>query len=140
MYIKLSKYLALSGLLLLVAVVRLPALDQPSPFPAMRPDQTASYAAKDRRDPFVQPRSGRLQNVMENVNIENLRLTGVIRNSQRTLALFASRTGPQFGYLLKDEKLYRENQQPVPGITGKVYNPKKVILKQGDRQIIFTLR
>ncbi|MBN1594521.1 hypothetical protein JW933_01205 [candidate division FCPU426 bacterium] len=105
----------------------------------MRPPQ-AKYTAQQYRDPFVQPRAGRLQNVMEKVDIETLRLTGVIRNPKQTMALFASETGPKFGYLLKGEKLYRENHQALPDIRGKVISPQKVMLQQGEKQIVFKLR
>jgi hypothetical protein len=97
------------------------------------------YQPKGRRDPFLQPWAGKLHKVTEQVDIENLKLTGIIRNPQRALALFSSRTGPKFGYLLKGDRLYRENFQPVPEITGEVSNPQKVILRQGDREIIFRL-
>jgi len=98
------------------------------------------YMSKGRRDPFVKPLAGRLFNVMQKVDIETLRLTGVIRNSRQAVALFASQSGPKFGFLLKNGKLYRENHQTVSGITGKVVNPGKVILKQGEKQIVFKLR
>ncbi len=99
-----------------------------------------SYESRGRRDPFVQPQSGRLRNVMERVDIANLRLTGVISNPKRSMALFVSQTGTRFGYLLKNERLYQENQQPVPGVTGRVYNSNQVVLQQDDKQIVFTLR
>jgi Tfp pilus assembly protein PilP len=99
-----------------------------------------TYEARGRRDPFVQPSAGRLNQVIENINIENLRLTGVIRNPKQAMALFASQTGTKFGYVLKGTKLYRENHQAIPGITGKVLNPKEVLLKQGEKQIVFKLR
>lgn len=99
-----------------------------------------AYESRGRRDPFVQPQAGRLRNVMEKVEIANLRLTGVISNPKRSMALFVSQTGPRFGYLLKNERLYQENQQPVPGVTGRVYNSNQVVLQQDDKQIVFTLR
>jgi len=98
------------------------------------------YEARGRRDPFVQPKAGRLHQVMERVDISTLRLTGVIRNPKQALALFVSQSGSKFGYLLKGGRLYRENQQVIPDITGKVINPRKVVLKQGDKQIVFKLR
>lgn len=99
-----------------------------------------SYESRGRRDPFVQPQAGRLRNVVEKVEIANLRLTGVISNPKRSMALFVSQTGPRFGYLLKNEKLYQENQQPVPGVTGRVHHSNQVVLQQDDKQIVFTLR
>ncbi|MEW6516940.1 MAG: hypothetical protein AB1439_08555 [candidate division FCPU426 bacterium] len=113
-----------------------PAAAQENPAGAPRP----VYESRGRRDPFVQPQAGRLRNVMGKVEIANLRLTGVISNPRRSLALFVSQTGPRFGYLLKNEKLYQENQQPVPGVTGRVYNSNQVVLQQDDKQIVFTLR
>ncbi len=98
------------------------------------------YTARDRRDPFVQPQAGRLRNVMNRVDIEVLRLSGVISHPRRSLALFATQTGPHFGYLLKGGKLYRENQQPVPGISGTVVSRNEVMLVQGDKKITFRLR
>ena len=100
----------------------------------------AQYSAKGRRDPFVQPQAGMTRNVMNRVDIAMLRLTGVIQRPQRSLALFSVASGPKFGYLLKGGKLYRENNQPVAGITGEVLNRNEVALKQGNDRMVFKLR
>lgn len=99
-----------------------------------------AYHSKGRRDPFVQPRINNYHHLLGQVDIESLKLTGIIRNDQQATALFTTQTGPRFGYLLKQGKLYRENHQPVTGITGDVINPKQVVLRQGEREIIFKLR
>ncbi len=109
----------------------------PQTFPRQK---KIKYEAHGRRDPFVQPYAGRLHHVIEKVNIENLRLTGVIRNPKQAMALFASQTGTKFGYILQDNKLFRENHQAIPGITGKVLNPKEVVLIQDEKRIVFKLR
>ena len=107
--------------------------------PALLIGSQPVYKIEGRRDPFLQPWTGKLHKVTEQVDIENLKLTGIIRNPRRAMALFSSRIGPKFGYLLKGDRLYRENFQPVPGIIGEISNPQKVVLKQGDREIIFRL-
>lgn len=100
----------------------------------------AQYQLKGRRDPFLQPQAGLAHNVMNRVDIGMLRLTGVIQHPQRALALFAVASGPKFGYLLKGGKLYRENNQPVAGITGEILSRTEVVLKQGDDRMVFKLR
>ena len=100
----------------------------------------AQYQIKGRRDPFVQPQAGMTRNVMNRVDIAMLRLTGVIHHPQRSLALFSVASGPRFGYLLKGGELYRENNQPVAGITGEILNRTEVALKQGDDRMVFKLR
>jgi len=99
----------------------------------------ATYQTKGRRDPFVQPQAGLTRNVINRVDIGMLRLTGVIHHPQRSLALFSVQSGPKFGYLLKGGKLFRENNQPVAGITGEILNTSEVALKQGDDRIVFKL-
>jgi hypothetical protein len=101
---------------------------------------TAAFQAKGRRDPFVQPPAGMLHNVMTRVDITVLRLTGVIQHPQRSVALFATTTGPRFGYLLKGGKLYGENQRPVPGVTGQVLDRDQAVLTQGDKRMVYRLR
>jgi|GEM_PF-7009373 len=98
------------------------------------------YSSKNRRDPFVQPQAGRLRNVMTQVDIEVLKLTGLIRSSQTASALFTSQNGPGFGYLLRDGRLFSENYQPVPGITGEIVSMNEVVLRQDGRQIRYQLR
>jgi Tfp pilus assembly protein PilP len=99
-----------------------------------------AYQTKGRRDPFVQPQAGMTRNVMNRVDIGMLHLTGVIHHPQRSLALFSVASGPKFGYLLKGGKLYRENNQPVAGITGEILSTSEVALKQGDDRMVFKLR
>ncbi len=99
----------------------------------------AVFQAKARRDPFVQPPAGMLHNVLTRVDISVLRLTGVIQHPRRSLALFATATGPRFGYLLKDGKLYGENRRPVSGVTGQVVDRDQVVLTQGDKRLVYRL-
>lgn len=101
---------------------------------------TVSFQAKGRRDPFVQPPAGMLHNVMTRVDITVLRLTGVIQHPRRSLALFTTVTGPRFGYLLRDGKLYGENRRPVPGVTGQVLDQDQAVLTQGDKRLVYRLR
>jgi len=100
----------------------------------------AVYQIKGRRDPFVQPQAGMLHNVVSRMDIEVLRLTGVISHPRRSLALFTTQTGPKFGYLLKDGKLYGENHKLIGGVTGEIVSRERVILKQGDKRLVFQLR
>jgi hypothetical protein len=100
----------------------------------------AVYQAQSRRDPFVQPQGGLLRNVMTRLDIEVLKLTGVISHPGRTLALFTTQTGPRFGYLLKDGKLFGENHRLIGGVTGQVLGNERVVLKQGNKRIEYRLR
>lgn len=101
---------------------------------------SVEYRAQGRRDPFVQPPAGRLRNISTKVEIENLKLTGVIRNSQKAVALFTSRTGPRFGYLLKGGRLFGENHQAIPEIVGEIHGPNEVVLRQRNREMEYRLR
>jgi len=101
---------------------------------------TVAYQGKGRRDPFVQPPAGLLHNLMTRVDIGVLRLTGVIYQPRRSVALFATATGPRFGYLLKDGKLYGENHLPIPGVTGQVLDRDQAVLTQEDKRLTYRLR
>jgi hypothetical protein len=98
------------------------------------------YQVKGRRDPFIRSQPGSTYRVVTRVDITILRLTGVISHPQRSLALFNTQTGPRFGYILKGGQLYRENNQLVLGITGEIVNRNEVVLKQGDKRILYRLR
>lgn len=100
----------------------------------------ATYQAQARRDPFIQSQAGLLHNVMTRLDIDVLRLTGVIVHPHRALALFSTQTGPKFGYLLKDGKLYGENHQLIVGVTGRVVSREQVVLKQGNKRIVFRMK
>lgn len=100
----------------------------------------SKYQDKSRRDPFVQPQAAMLHNILTRVDIEVLKLTGVVYHSRRSVALFTSQAGPKFGYILRNGKLWRENRQLVPGVTGEVISREQVTLKQGDRRMVFKLR
>lgn len=108
--------------------------------PSLKIRPGVDYQAQSLRDPFVQPSAGRFHHIIEQVDIESLKLTGIIRNPIQSTALFTTQTGPRFGFLLKDGKLYRENHQVAAGITGAVVNPKEVVLRQDGRSITFRLR
>jgi hypothetical protein len=114
-------------------------------FPVRAQETTANpgaridYQERGRRDPFFQPETGRLRQALEQVDIENLKLTGIIRDANRSAAIFVARTGPHFGYILKHDRLFGENHQAVPGISGTVRNPKEVLLRQDDRELVYQL-
>ena len=139
-----SKRQFLSCMLLLTSMVviggqtRVFAADDINGSVLLRPK--VIYQAQNRRDPFVKPSAGQFHHVIEQVDIESLKLTGIIRNPNQATALFTTQTGPKFGFLLKAGKLYRENHQSINGITGEIINPKEVILRQDGRTITFKLR
>ncbi len=131
--------LLLGGLLAVMAANLVQAeTDGQSLLLRQRPKIT--YHGEHLRDPFVQPGGSQEQPATNQVAIASLKLTGIIRNPTSATALFTTQTGPGFGYLLKDGKLYAENHHLVTGVTGHILNPKEVLLRQDGREIVFKLR
>ncbi len=112
--------------------------EAPGQTPTFRPKIT--YQGQNLRDPFVEPGGSQKQAGLGQVAIASLKLTGIIRNPTSATALFTTQTGPEFGYLLRDGSLYAENHRLVAGITGRILNPKEVLLRQDGREIVFKLR
>ena len=79
------------------------------------------YTAERVRDPFIAPTSvgGTTTNpfTIEDFNIHNLALRGIMKDSGTDFALF---TDAQFGitFILRRGKLYDPKNKPVPGVTG----------------------
>jgi len=105
---------------------------------AVASEDNFTYKAKNRRDPFIQP-SSRAIAKSGKINIVNLKLVGMLRNPQKVMALFTAKTGPKFGYLFQDNRLFKENHQPIVGISGEINNPKEVVLRQGEKEVVFKL-
>ena len=97
-----------------------------------------SFANKGGRDIFT-PRNDMEVNYMERVDISALRLNGISGINGTKAALFGTKSSSEFGYVFMNGALLGENEEIVQGITGEVRNDKEVMLRQGDKEILFKL-
>ncbi len=94
---------------------------------------------KAGRDPF-EPRTLKQQiPAIVDVDISTFKLLGITESDGIKTALFMSRSGSPFGFIFIDGVLYGENNKQIPGITGEIKNNEEVILKQGDKEVLFKL-
>lgn len=96
------------------------------------------FKNKGNRDPFKPRYKANIIPVVENISISTLVLQGITETQETKAALFKS-SGENTSYILMDGKFYRENEEVVPGIFGEIISEKEVILRQGDKEIIFKL-
>ena len=94
---------------------------------------------KAGRDPF-EPRILNQQiPVIVDVDISTFKLMGITESQGVKTALFMSRSGTSFGFIFIDGVLYGENNRQIPGITGEIKNNEEVLLRQGDKEVLFKL-
>lgn len=94
---------------------------------------------KAGRDPF-EPRILKQQiPAIVNVDISTFKLLGITESNGTKTALFMSRSGSTFGFIFIDGMLYGENNKQIPGVSGEIKNNEEVLLKQGDKEVLFKL-
>jgi hypothetical protein len=96
------------------------------------------FKNKGNRDPFKPRYKANILPVVENISISTLVLQGITETQETKAALFKS-SSENTSYILMDGKLYRENEEVVPDIFGEIISEKEVVLRQGDKEIIFKL-
>lgn len=91
------------------------------------------------RDPFRGFDRVQDVDILKKVDISSLVLSGISKIDGEYAAIFRNRTGETYGYMLVGGKLLGQNDIPIEGITGEVKDERSVQLKQGDKEIVFTL-
>jgi hypothetical protein len=97
------------------------------------------FSNKSKRDPFVPRQFRNLLQSNRDVVISTLLLEGITLTNESKTALFMNRSGGNFSYILADGIFYGENNTPIPEITGEIRNENEVMLRQGDREILFKM-
>ncbi len=97
------------------------------------------YRVDSGRDPFSPTQLVKFVRGQSNIQISSLMLEGITITGNSKSALLRTTGGFLFSYIFEDGKLYGDNSKVIEGITGKILNEHEVILKQGDREIIFKL-
>jgi hypothetical protein len=98
------------------------------------------FQNKSGRDPFEQRSKKEIAPAFKEVDITTFSLQGITTdNKGMKAALFKSRSGNPFGYIFIGDKLYGENDQVIPDVTGEIKSDKEVLLLQGDREVLFKL-
>ena len=73
------------------------------------------------------------------VDISTFKLMGITESNGVKTALFMSRSGSSFGFIFIDGVLYGENNKQISGISGEIKSNEEVILRQGDKEVLFKL-
>lgn len=94
---------------------------------------------KAGRDPFT-PRTLKQQiPAIIDIDISTFKLLGITESAGIKAALFASRSGTSFGFIFIDGVLYGENNKKIEGISGEFKSNQEVLLRQGDKEVLFKL-
>jgi hypothetical protein len=97
------------------------------------------FSNKNKRDPFVPRQFRNLLQSNKDIVISTLLLEGITLTKDSKTALFVNRSGGNFNYILADGIFYGENNTRIPEITGEIRNGNEVMLRQGDREILFKM-
>ena len=97
------------------------------------------FQNKAGRDPFTpRYRTGVLPSMLK-VDISTFTLVGITQSNGSRAALFRSKTGVQTGYIFMDGRLTTDNDVVVTDVAGVFKNDTEIMLKQGDKEVLFTL-
>jgi hypothetical protein len=91
------------------------------------------------RDPFSARQLLINMEQKNDLQISTLMLEGITNTGSRKTALFSTTGGFKSGYIFEDGALYGDNDKVIEGITGKILNKDEIILRQGDKEVIFKL-
>ena len=91
------------------------------------------------RDPFSAKQLITYMGQQDNLQISTLMLEGITNTGNRKTALFSTTGGFKSGYIFEDGVLYGDNDKVIEGIEGKILNKDEIILKQGDKEVLFKL-
>ncbi len=100
--------------------------------------QTA-YSARGRKDPFVAPQFRRLQQDPSTVLIRQIALVGMVQFGPHQVAMFRQGGGTQPTLTFKGGKLFYDRTHAVNGVTGRILDSRRVVLKQDEDRITYTL-
>jgi len=97
------------------------------------------YKVESGRDPFSPKQLITYVRGQSNVQISSLMLEGITITGTNKSALLRTTGGFLFSYIFKDGKLYGDNSKVIEGVSGRILNNNELLLKQGDKEIIFKL-
>ncbi|HRU39071.1 MAG TPA: hypothetical protein P5511_04280 [Candidatus Goldiibacteriota bacterium] len=97
------------------------------------------FKNKAKRDPFSARHEKDSTIAAVSVDITTFSLIGITQSGQLKTALFKSKNGTPFGYIFAEGRLYGENDRVIEGIEGEIRGVDIVLLRQGDREVIFKL-
>jgi len=97
------------------------------------------FQNKAARDPFTARNEKHSTTAVVNVDISTFSLLGITQSGGLKTALFKSRSGSPFGYIFTEGRLYGENDRVIPGIDGEIRGVDTVVLRQGDKEVLFRL-
>lgn len=91
---------------------------------------------RGRQDPFMAYALVTTTASTEHLSIANLSFTGLIQVQGALVALFKDNQGQT--YTLKGGRLHGLDNQPLPGVRGRVGDGREVWLEQGSRRIQYS--
>lgn len=91
------------------------------------------------RDPFSPRYKQETFPTVLAVDITTLTLLGITESNNIRTALFKSKIGSNFGYIFTGGRLYGDNDEIITDIAGEFKNDMEVLLRQGDREVLFKL-
>lgn len=97
------------------------------------------FSNKGKRDPFKPRYKKDVIPVVDTVDISSLILLGITETKQSKAALFKTASGSDVSYIFINGNMYKENEEIIIDIKGEIRNEKEVLLKQGDKEILFKL-
>jgi hypothetical protein len=97
------------------------------------------FQNKASRDPFVPRFEKDSSYSISAVDITTLSIQGVSESNGVKTALFRTKSGISFGYIFTDGKLYGDNDMEIADVTGEFKSDFEVLLRQGDREVLFRL-
>ncbi len=97
------------------------------------------FLNKGKRDPFKPKYMKDIIPVVDAVDISSLVLLGITETRQSKAALFKTVSGSDVSYIFMNGRMYKENEEIIIDIQGEIKNEKEVVLRQGDKEILFKL-
>ncbi|HPD18099.1 MAG TPA: hypothetical protein PLF61_00365 [Candidatus Goldiibacteriota bacterium] len=97
------------------------------------------FGFKAGRDPFEARIQKQQIPAIIDVDISTFKLIGITESQGIKTALFMCRSGTPFGFIFVDGTLYGENNKQIHGISGEIKSNDEVLLRQGDKEVLFKL-
>ncbi len=98
-----------------------------------------AYSARGRKDPFLAPRYRRLQQDPATVLIRQIALVGMVQSGLHQTAMFVQNGGVLPTLVFKGGRLYYDRTHTVSGVTGRILDSRRVVLRQDEDRITYTL-
>jgi hypothetical protein len=98
-----------------------------------------AYSARGRKDPFLAPQFRHLQQDPASVLIRQITLVGMVQSGQTQSAMFRQGGGALPTLTFRGGHLYYDRTHTVTGVTGRILDSRRVVLKQDEDRITYTL-